>query len=72
MLYKVVHLSSGFMLTSLVGAIISVFYVYPKSRSFGFAFLLFFVLMLVAALISMAYAPIESHFDVKKERKKII
>jgi ABC-type polysaccharide/polyol phosphate export permease len=72
MFYKVVPLSSGFMLTSIVGAIISAMYVYPKSASFGFAFFLFFVLMFIAALVSMTLAPIEAEFDVKKEKNRKI
>ena len=52
---SVVPLSSGFMLTSSIGFIISIFYVYPASKHWGFTFVLFFVLMFVASLISMTY-----------------
>jgi hypothetical protein len=73
MIYKVVPLSSGFMLTSIVGAIISAVYVYDKNPKFGFAFFLFFMLMFIASIISMTFAPIEAEFDIKKEkgRKKV-
>jgi formate hydrogenlyase subunit 3/multisubunit Na+/H+ antiporter MnhD subunit len=70
MFYRVVPLSSGFMLTSIVGAMVSAIYVYPKSSSFGFAFFLFFVLMFIAALVSMTLAPIDAEFDVKKEKNR--
>jgi formate hydrogenlyase subunit 3/multisubunit Na+/H+ antiporter MnhD subunit len=70
--YRVVPLSAGFMLTSIVGALISAIYVTRYSASFGFAFFLFFVLMFVASIISMTLAPIEAEFDVKKEKRKII
>ncbi|MBD3164815.1 hypothetical protein GF323_06470 [Candidatus Woesearchaeota archaeon] len=66
--YKVVPLSAGFMLTSILGAIISAIYVYPRSASFGFTFFLFFILMLIAAIISMTLAPVDAEFDIKKER----
>ncbi|MBR9699404.1 hypothetical protein GOV09_03035 [Candidatus Woesearchaeota archaeon] len=69
MYYNVVPLSAGFMLTSILGAIISAIYVYPRSPSFGFTFFLFFVLMFIAALVSMTLAPIDAHFDVKHEKK---
>ena len=67
--YKVAPLSAGFMLTSILGAIISAFYIYKQSETFGFAFFLFFTLMFVASLISMTYAPVDAPFDVKKEKR---
>lgn len=72
MFYRIVPLSSGFMLTSILGAIISAMYVYPRTASFGFTFFLFFTLMFIASLISMTLAPIEAEFDVKKERNRRI
>jgi len=51
------HLSAGFMLTSIVGFFISVFFVWPKfSISWGFTFSLFFAMMFVASIISMTKA----------------
>lgn len=63
---NIVPLSSGFMLTSLVGFIISVFFIYQKEgqilgisfKSWGFLFALFFVMMFIAAMLSMTYAPV--------------
>ena len=55
---NIVPLSSGFMLTSILGFILSAFYVYPQSIKWGFTFLLFFTLMFVASIISMTYAPV--------------
>ena len=57
---KVAPLSSGFMLTSIVGILISAFYVLPQSYSWGVTFLLFFAIMLVSSLISMTYSPGDS------------
>ncbi len=70
MFYRVVPLSAGFMLASILGIIISAIYVYPISSNFGFSFFLLFVLMFIASLISMTLAPIDAHFDVKKERNR--
>ena len=54
---NVAPLSAGYMLTSIVGFLISAFYVMPKSNTWGFTFVLFFTLMFIASLISMTYAP---------------
>lgn len=50
------HLSAGFMLTSIVGFFLSVFFVWKYSVSWGFAFTLFFIIMFVASIISMTKA----------------
>jgi hypothetical protein len=63
--YKVTPLSAGFMLTSIIGAIISAKFVYDVSPSWGFTFFLFFVVMFIAALVSMTLAPIDAEFDVR-------
>ena len=55
--FNVAPLSGGFMLTSIVGFLISAFYVLPQSAKWGFTFVLFFTLMFVASLISMTYSP---------------
>ena len=70
MYLKVYPLSASFMLTSIVGAIISALYVYPRSPSFGFAFFLFFIIMFVASIISMTYAPLDSELDVRDRKRK--
>ncbi|MCK5282702.1 MAG: hypothetical protein KAK00_04805 [Nanoarchaeota archaeon] len=72
MFYKVVPLSSSFMLTSIVGAIISILYVYPRSAPFGFTFFLFFTIMFISSLISMTLAPLDAEFDIKKEKNRKI
>lgn len=57
---RVSHLSGGFMITSIVGFIISSVYVYPASRTWGFTFATFFTLMFIASMISMTFGPDES------------
>ncbi len=66
---RVVPLSSGFMLTSILGAIISGIYVYPQYPRWGFTFLLFFTLMLVASFVSMTYAPLEAESSLQVRKK---
>ena len=67
--FNVAPLSGGFMITSLVGFMISFFYILPMSNKWGFTFVLFFTLMFVASTISMTYAP--SDWPLKMERRKI-
>ena len=67
--FNIAPLSGGYMITSIVGFLISAFYILPKSKTWGFTFVLFFTLMFIASLISMAYAP--SDWPLKMDRKKI-
>jgi hypothetical protein len=61
-MFKVAPLSSGFMLTSMIGFLISVLYIYPKfSESYGFAFAILFVIMFISSMISFVYAPVEEY-----------
>ena len=57
------------MLTSIIGFLISAFYILPSSKTWGFTFVLFFTLMFIASLISMTYAP--SEWPLKAYKKKI-
>lgn len=54
---KYAHLSAGFMLTSILGFLISAFFVNGLSETWGFTFMLFFSIMFVASMISMTKAP---------------
>jgi len=67
--FNVVPLSGGYMITSIVGIMISAFYILPNSITWGFTFVLFFTLMLIAALISMTYAP--SDWPLKMDKKRL-
>ncbi len=67
--FNIAPLSGGYMLTSIVGFLISTFYILPQSTKWGFTFVLFFMLMVVASLISMTYAP--SGWPLKAEKKKL-
>ena len=59
---KVAPLNSSFMITSMLGFLISALYVYPiYSKSFGAAFSIVFVTMFIASVISFIYAPVEEY-----------
>jgi hypothetical protein len=63
---KYAHLSAGFMLTSIVGFLISVFFLWKISLSWGFTFAVFFGIMFVASIISMTKADFTSD-DMQQE-----
>ena len=54
---KIAPLPGSFMLTALVGLLLSIFFVWPLSATWGFTFTLFFAIMFIAAMISMTRAP---------------
>ena len=51
-------LKGSFMLTAMLGFLISAYYVYPQSFNYGFTFMIIFAAMFVASLISMTKAPV--------------
>ena len=71
-LTNVAPLKGGYMITSMVGFIVSSIYVFPRSQTWGFTFTIFFALMFVASIISMTYGPEEAmlHAGHERERKK--
>jgi len=76
MFYRVTPLSAGFMLTSILGGIISAFYITNLktdwAHTWGFTLFLFFTLMFISSMISMTYAPIEVDLDVRERKRKIL
>jgi len=67
--FNIAPLSGGYTITSMVGFLISAFYILPISRKWGFTFVLFFTLMFIAAVISMTYS--SSDWPLKMDRKKV-
>lgn len=65
---KIAPLSGGFMLTSVVGFAAAYFFIYDISASWGMTFMIFFVIMFVASIISMTHAPMPEH---KHRNKKV-
>ena len=68
--YNIAPLSGSFMLTALIGFLISIFYVYPRDATWGMTFLIFFVVMFVSAMISMTYAPATDHLTVPRGKRR--
>ena len=78
--FNIAPLSGGYMITSIVGFLISIYLVEPTlskyfppessaPKTWAFTLVLFFVLMFVASLISMTYAP--SDWPLRMDRKKL-
>jgi hypothetical protein len=51
-------LSSGFMLTSIMGALLSIFVIIPFNLAWGFTFVVVFIIMFIASIVSMTQAPV--------------
>ncbi len=58
-------LKGSFMVSSLLGILISAYYVLPRSKSLGIAFLVIFASMVMASFISMTKAPVPPDWGVK-------
>ncbi|MBU0460570.1 MAG: hypothetical protein KKH52_04680 [Nanoarchaeota archaeon] len=55
--WKAAPLKGSFMVTAILGFLISAYWVYPQSQRYAIAFMLVFAAMFVASLISMTKAP---------------
>lgn len=66
--WKPAPLPSSFMLTAILGFVISAMWVFPQSINWGFTFLVFFTIMFIASVLSMAHAPVDE--IVKRDRLK--
>jgi hypothetical protein len=53
-------LTSGFLLTSIIGFFVSVFFIYKVSPPWGFTFSLMFLIMFIASMISLARSEVDA------------
>ncbi len=56
-------LPSSFMLTAILGLIISALWVFPMSYTWGITFLIFFSLMFITSIINMSRAPAVAQYQ---------
>tara|TARA_Y100000034_G_C6868523_1_gene396119 strand:+ start:1012 stop:1236 length:225 start_codon:yes stop_codon:yes gene_type:complete len=56
--WEAVPLKGSFMITAILGLFISIYWVMPQSVPYGFSFIIVFVAMFIASLISMTKAPV--------------
>ena len=66
--FKAAPLSNVYMMTSMLGFIISAWFVIPVSKPWGFALSITFLLMFIASVISMSKAPVEAEFQIDNKR----
>jgi hypothetical protein len=71
--FKIAPLKASFMAASILGIIISSIFILPDYPDWGMAFLILFVVMFIASLISMTYAPIElaDKVGLEEEEKEV-
>ena len=65
---KPAPLNASFMVTAILGLLISVIYVRKLSLTWAFAFSLVFIIMIISALISMVQAPVKGQLMPKLEK----
>lgn len=53
---KIAPLPHEYMIASIIGFFVSVFFVWNLSKTWGFTFALFFVIMFIASIISLSSA----------------
>jgi hypothetical protein len=63
---KVVPLTSGFMLTSIIGFFVSAFYVLKLSLTWGFTFCLFFLIMFIASIINLSQIEADDKYGLQE------
>jgi hypothetical protein len=56
--WRAVPLKGSFMVTAILGLLISYYYVFSVSYDFGIASMLFFIIMFIASIVSMTRAPL--------------
>tara|TARA_Y100000310_G_C20641114_1_gene793946 strand:- start:1321 stop:1539 length:219 start_codon:yes stop_codon:yes gene_type:complete len=56
--WQAVPLKGSFMVISILGFLLSYYYIYQASPDFGIASMIIFSLMFIAALVSMSKAPL--------------
>ncbi len=55
--WHAVPLKGSFMVLSIIGFLITAYLIYPKDRDYGLAFIIVFIAMFIASMISMTKAP---------------
>ena len=65
---KIAPLSGSFMITAIVGFLISAIYIFPRSNPWGLALSILFAVMFAAAMISTTYAPLEAEWEADKRK----
>lgn len=68
--FRFAPLSGGYMAASMLGGLISLMYVYPKSPDWGITFTIIFGIMFVSSMISMTVAEPDDFVELETKHKK--
>jgi 4-hydroxybenzoate polyprenyltransferase len=63
---KGVPFSSGFMLSSIIGFFISVFFVMDISPTWGLTFAIIFVIMFIASVVTLSHIEADDRYGMKE------
>jgi 4-hydroxybenzoate polyprenyltransferase len=63
---KYVPLSSSFMLTSIVGFLVSMLFVMKISPTWAVTFMIFFIIMFIASIVSMSRIDFDDEVGLKE------
>ncbi|MEM4336833.1 MAG: hypothetical protein QXG86_02400 [Candidatus Woesearchaeota archaeon] len=67
---RIAPLPGSFMLASMLGFAISLVWVWPSSKPFGFAFMIIFASMFIASIVSLTKAPVEDIVKLEESKRK--
>jgi len=68
-MFRTTPLSTGFFLVSIIGFFVGTYIIYPISKTWGFTFALFFIIMFIASFVSMTYSSVDDM--LRKESEKV-
>lgn len=60
-------LPTSFMLTAILGFIVSALWVFPISYNWGLTFLIIFTLMFITSIINMSKAPVMPQYKLRNK-----
>ncbi|MFC1734206.1 hypothetical protein ACFL6I_28210 [candidate division KSB1 bacterium] len=68
--FKAAPLPSSFFLTAILGLLITAYYWGKIGDDWAFTFILVFVMMFIASMISMSKAPVEAQLELDEVTRK--
>ncbi len=67
--WRAAPLPGSFMLTAILGFLVSAIWVTKQNYNWGVAFMIVFSLMFIASIISFTRAPIEEEWAMERRRR---
>ncbi|MFH2019788.1 MAG: hypothetical protein ABIJ34_00080 [archaeon] len=66
--FKFAPLNGAFMATAILGELISLMYVYPKSQDWGVTFAIVFGVMFFASMVSMTVSDPDAFVELESKK----